>query len=337
MIDALLVILGPTGVGKTEAAIDLSKRLKAEIISADSRKIYKGMDIGTAKPSQTIRRRIPHWLIDIFSPEEVFSAADFREQAKEIIQRVQKKDKLPILVGGSSLYIRAVVDGLFVGPAADWDLRERLKEKERKEGRGALYKELERVDPLAASRLHPHDERRIIRALEVYELSGKPISFYQRQTPSSLSNTVIIGLTKKRESLYRSINMRVEKMVEKGLIREVKSLLASGYSEELPSMQGLGYQQVIGHLKGKYSKEEAIRLIKRDTRRFARRQLNWFKKDKRILWLDRDEFSSVSPLSDEIIKIFLQKHPVNSFGFAQDRLCKSRLRNSSFQTEIDAY
>ncbi len=316
MINALLVILGPTGVGKTEAAIDLSKRLKAEIISADSRKIYKGMDIGTAKPSQAIRQRIPHHLIDILSPEEIFNAADFKRQAEETIQRVQEEDKLPILVGGSGLYIRAVVNGLFVGPGTDWDLRERLKEKERKEGRGALYKELERVDPLAASRLHPHDERRIIRALEVYQLSGRPISFYQRQTPSSLSNTVIIGLTKKRESLYRSINMRVEKMVEEGLIREVKSLLANGYSEELPSMQGLGYQQIIGHLKGKYSKEEAIRLIKRDTRRFARRQLNWFKKDSRILWLDRDEFSSVSLLSDEIIKILLEKIPQAKIAFS---------------------
>ena len=316
MINALLVILGPTGVGKTEAAIDLSKRLKAEIISADSRKIYKGMDIGTAKPSHAIRQRIPHHLIDILSPEETFNAADFKRQAEETIQRVQEEDKLPILVGGSGLYIRAVVNGLFVGPGTDWDLRERLKEKERKEGRGALYKELERVDPLAASRLHPHDERRIIRALEVYQLSGRPISFYQRQTPSSLSNTVIIGLTKKRESLYRSINMRVEKMVEEGLIREVKSLLANGYSEELPSMQGLGYQQIIGHLKGKYSKEEAIRLIKRDTRRFARRQLNWFKKDSRILWLDRDEFSSVSLLSDEIIKILLEKIPQAKIAFS---------------------
>jgi len=309
MLDALLVILGPTGVGKTEAAIDLSKRIKAEIISADSRKIYKGMDIGTAKPSQAIRQRIPHHLIDIFSPEEVFNVADFKQRAEAIIQRLQKKNKLPILVGGSGLYIRAVVDGLFVGPGTDWNLRERLREKERKEGRGALYKELERVDSSAASRLHPHDERRIIRALEVYELSGKPISFYQRQAPSSLSNTVIIGLTKKRESLYRSINIRVEKMIEEGLIREVKSLLASGYSQYLPSMQGLGYQHIVGYLKGKYSKEEAIRLIKRDTRRFARRQLNWFKKDNRILWLDREEFSSLDELSDRIIKILLEKIP----------------------------
>jgi len=171
-------------------------------------------------------------------------------------------------------------------------LREKLKKKEKKEGRGTLHQELKRVDPTTASRLHPHDQRRIIRALEVYHLSGKPISSYQIQFPSTLTNTVMIGLQRERESLFRLINERVDRMVAGGLVEEVESLLNKGYSEDLPSLQGLGYQQIIGHLKGEYPQEEAIRLIKRDTRRFAKRQMSWFKRDKRILWIDTEEFSS---------------------------------------------
>ncbi len=216
---------------------------------------------------------------------------------------------MPILVGGSGLYIKAVVDGIFVGPGADWKLRARLKEKEKKEGKESLYRELERVDPATASRLHPNDQRRVIRALEVYYLSGRPISSYQKQFPSSLTSTLMVGLDRKRESLFRSINERVDRMVAEGLIEEVESLLNKGYSEDLPSLQGLGYQQIIGYLRGKYSKEEAIRLIKRDTRRFAKRQLTWFKGDNRILWLDMEKFSSSDEVCDKIVGILVEKMP----------------------------
>ena len=307
MLNALLVILGPTAVGKTEVAVDLLSKIKGEIISADSRQIYKEMDIGTAKPSKEIREKIPHHLVDVVFPNEVFNAAEFGLKARAIIKKLQKEDKLPVLVGGSGLYIKAAVDGLFVGPGADWHLRKRLREKADKEGRGALYRELKKVDPEAASHIHPNDERRIVRALEVYELSGEKISAFQRRSSSPLPNVVMVGLRKGRDSLYRSINKRVDKMIKEGLIEEVRGLLARGYSEELPSMQGLGYRQIIGYLKGKYPKEEAVRLIKRDTRRFARRQLNWFKRDKRITWLDVEKYSSTRDVSYKILDILQQR------------------------------
>ena len=309
MLDALLVIVGPTGVGKSEVAVDLTSKLRAEIISADSRQIYRGMDIGTAKPSPEVISRTPHHLIDIASPREVFSAAEFKRRAEPIIKRVQEENRLPLLVGGSGLYIRAVVDGIFVGPGRDQDLRARLREKEDK-GRGSLYQELRRVDPVAASYLHSHDERRVIRALEVYYLSGRPISSHQRQLLySPLPSTVMVGLRMERKTLYRLINRRVDAMMEEGLVKEVEGLLYRGYDEDLPSMQGLGYRQIIGYLEGKYSREEAVRLIKRDTRRFAKHQLTWFNKDSRIIWLDREKFPTPGEASQKIVQILLEKLP----------------------------
>ncbi|MEA1965401.1 MAG: tRNA (adenosine(37)-N6)-dimethylallyltransferase MiaA [Candidatus Aerophobetes bacterium] len=311
MLKALLIILGPTGVGKTEVALSLLKKIKGEIISADSRQIYKDMDIGTAKTSRKIREEFPHHLVDIVFPGQVFSAAEFKKRAEVIIKSLQDEDKLPVVVGGSGLYIKAVVDGLFAGPGADWKLREELKERVKRESEESLYQELKKIDPHSASRIHPHDEVRIIRALEVYYLTKKPISSYQKQSFSSLSNTVMIGLRRKRAILYELINQRVDKMIQEGLISEAESLLSKGYSEDLFSLQGLGYKHIIKYLKGDYSKEEAIRLMKRDTRRFAKRQLNYFKQDRRIIWLDMGEYSSSEDVSNEIIKIISQKLPQN--------------------------
>jgi len=309
VLNVLLVIVGPTAVGKTEVAVDLLSRVKGEIISADSRQIYREMDIGTAKPSKAVMKKVPHHLIDIVSPNEVFNAAEFGLKARTIIRRLQEQDKLPVLVGGSGLYIKATVDGLFVGPGADWRLREKLKERAGREGNDSLYQDLRKVDPQAASHIHPNDQRRIIRALEVYELTGKRISSYQKENLSPLSCVVMVGLNKSRDSLYRSINERVDRMMWQGLIEETRALLDRGYSESLPSMQGLGYRQVMGYLKGNYSKEEAIRLIKRDTRRFARRQLNWFGKDERIIWLNMEEYPSLSNVSCRILKILQERLP----------------------------
>ncbi len=310
MLDALLVIVGPTGVGKSEVAVDLVGRLRAEIISCDSRQIYREIDIGTAKPSPEVRSKAPHHLIDIATPDEVFSAAEFKRRAETIIKRIQEKNKLPLLVGGSGLYIRAVVDGIFAGPGRDQDLRARLREKEGREGRGSLYQELRRIDPVAASHLHSHDERRVIRALEVYYLSGRPISSHQRETPySPLPQTVMVGLRMERKALYQLINRRVDAMMEEGLLGEVERLLDKGYDEDLPSMEGLGYRQIIGYLKGKYSREEAVQLMKRDTRRFAKHQLSWFNKDSRIIWLEREKFPTSGEASQKIIEILLEKLP----------------------------
>ena len=310
MLDALLVIVGPTAVGKSEVAVDLVGRLRAEIISCDSRQIYREIDIGTAKPSPEVRSKAPHHLIDIAAPDEVFSAAEFKRRAETIIKRIQEKNKLPLLVGGSGLYIRAVVDGIFAGPGRDQDLRARLREKEGREGRGSLYQELRRIDPVAASHLHSHDERRVIRALEVYYLSGRPISSHQRETPySPLPQTVMVGLRMERKALYQLINRRVDAMMEEGLLGEVEGLLEKGYDEDLPSMEGLGYRQIIGYLKGKYSREEAVQLMKRDTRRFAKHQLSWFNKDSRIIWLEREMFPTSGEASQKIIEILLEKLP----------------------------
>ena len=310
MLDALLVIVGPTAVGKSEVAVDLVGRLRAEIISCDSRQIYREIDIGTAKPSPEERSKAPHHLIDIAAPDEVFSAAEFKRRAETIIKRIQEKNKLPLLVGGSGLYIRAVVDGIFAGPGRDQDLRARLREKERSEGRGSLYQELRRIDPASASHLHSHDERRVIRALEVYYLSGRPISSHQRETPySPLPRTVMVGLRMERKALYQLINRRVDAMMEEGLVGEVEGLLDKGYDEDLPSMEGLGYRQIIGYLKGKYSREEAVQLMKRDTRRFAKHQLSWFNKDSRIIWLEREKFPTSGEASQKIIEILLEKLP----------------------------
>ncbi|TET61259.1 tRNA (adenosine(37)-N6)-dimethylallyltransferase MiaA [Candidatus Aerophobetes bacterium] len=310
LLDALLVMVGPTAVGKGEVAVDLAGKLRAEVISADSRKIYRGMNIGTAKPSLEVRRKIPYHLIDVASPDEVFSAAEFKKRASSVIKRIQEENKLPLLVGGSGLYIRAVVDGIFSGPGRDQNLRARLREREKDKGEGALYQELKRLDPASASRLHSHDARRVIRALEVYYLSGKPISSHQREAPySPLSSTVMVGLRMKRSALYQLTNRRVDAMIQEGLVQEVEGLLKEGYGEDLPSMEGLGYRQIIGYLKGKYSREEAVRLVKRDTRRFAKRQLSWFNKDPRIIWLDREKFPTSGGASEKIVEILLEKLP----------------------------
>ncbi len=310
MLDALLVMVGPTAVGKGEVAVDLAGRLRAEVISADSRKIYRGMSIGTAKPSLEVRSKIPYHLIDVASPDEVFSAAEFRNRASSIIKRIQGQNKLPLLVGGSGLYIRAVVDGIFAGPGRDQDLRAKLREREKNEGEGALYQDLKRLDPASASRLHAHDARRVIRALEVYYLSGKPISFHQKEALySPLSSTVMVGLSMERSALYQLISQRVDAMIQEGLVEEVEGLLNEGYREDFPSMEGLGYRQIVGYLKGRYSKEEAVRLVKRDTRRFAKRQLSWFNKDPRIVWLDREKFSIPGGASAKIVEILLAKLP----------------------------
>jgi len=302
----LLVILGPTAVGKTEVALNLLGKIRGEIISADSRQIYKEMDIGTGKPSPAIRKKFPHHLVDIISPSQIFNAGEFKKQAEKIIKKLQRENKLPIVVGGCGLYIRALVDGLFVGPGADWNLRKKLKEEAKEKGNEALYEKLKKIDSETASRLHPNDQRRVIRALEVYCLSGKKISSYQKEHPSFLSKTVIVGLRRKRDSLYKLINERVDEMVKEGLIEEVETLLKKGYDEDLPSMQGLGYRQIVGYIKGRYSKEEAIRLIKRDTRRFSKRQLSWFKKDKRIIWLDIEDYS-FNEAADKIVEILRGK------------------------------
>ncbi|HDN84292.1 MAG TPA: tRNA (adenosine(37)-N6)-dimethylallyltransferase MiaA [Candidatus Aerophobetes bacterium] len=310
MLDGLLIIAGPTGTGKTKTALLLLNRVKAEIISADSRQIYRGMDIGTDKVSRKIRKKYPHHLIDIADPGKVFTVADFKKLAEAVIKDLQEKNKLPIVVGGSGLYIKAITSGIFPGPGANWQLRKRLLLKIEKEGLQNVYTELKRVDPLYASKIHPNDKRRLIRALEVYYLTGKPISEHQGETYPYKGKKLMVGLRwRERSTLYKVIEDRVDRMIEKGLVEEVKDLLGRGYDEDLPAMQALGYRQIVAYLKGKVSFDEAIRLIKRDTRRFAKRQLTWFKKEKDIIWLDREDYPSLKKLAEKIITILLQEIP----------------------------
>jgi len=293
----LIIILGPTAAGKTKLAIELAKKIDGEIISADSMQVYRGMDIGTAKPTIEERRGIPHHLIDIRNPDEEWTVSDFVREAQISKSKIQNKSKIPIIVGGTGLYLWALLEGFsFPITPADKELRARLE----KEPLTALYSQLTTIDPDAASKIHSNDKKRIIRALEVYELTGNPISKLQKtgKRANGLTGTRLIGLNLDREKLYEKINRRVDLMIEKGLIDEVKGLLAKGYCKSLPSMQALGYKQVIDHLNGKYSKEEMIEELKKKSRNFARRQMTWFRRFKDVNWFDPCSQTVV----DDIIK-----------------------------------
>lgn len=282
----LLCILGPTAVGKTELALSIADRIGGEIISVDSRQIYRYMDIGTAKPTPEQLNLVPHHMIDCVTPDETFSVADYQKGADRAIEEIHQRGKVPMLVGGSGLYFRAVVDGIFQGPQADTSFRHELRQEAEELGIQHLYNRLESVDPEAAARIHHNDLIRIIRALEVYEKSGKRISELQKQWKHSEPryDFAAFGLTRPRSELYKRIEARVDQMMTQGLLDEVRSL--SKYSRDLPSMNCLGYKELFSFLDGQCDLDEAIRLIKRNTRRFAKRQLTWFKKDKRIRWID---------------------------------------------------
>ena len=285
--EALLVICGPTAVGKTAAAIAVAERLGGEIVCADSRTIYRGMDIGTAKPTSAERARVAHHLLDIANPDQVVTLATYGELAMAAIARVRANGRVPILTGGTGLYIRAVVDGFAIPQVPpDPQLRTRLETMER-DRPGALHSRLQRVDPTAAGRIHPRNIRRLIRALEVYEHTGRPISVQQQRDP--IGTAVQIGLSMDREALYQRINARVDEQLAAGLVGEVEGLLARGYSPMLPAMEGLGYKEIIGYLQGTASLEDATRRLKQNTRRYAKRQFTWFRRDDRIRWIEEEE------------------------------------------------
>jgi tRNA dimethylallyltransferase len=299
----LLCIIGPTAVGKTEIAINIAISINAEIVSVDSRQIYRKMDIGTAKPTPEQLKLVPHHIIDCVDPDEYFSVADYQRLADKAIKDIWERGKVPILVGGSGMYFRAVVDGLFDGPDGDKELRKRLKQEAEEYGIQHLYERLEIIDPKAASIIHHNDLLRIIRALEVFELSGNRISDLQQQWKGENPryNFIAFGLNRPREELYKRIELRIDQMMVDGLLNEVYNL--SGYNRDLQSMNCFGYKEFFDYLDGKYSLDEAIELVKRNTRHYAKRQLTWFKKDKRIKWLD---LSVCSAPESFIIKEFLE-------------------------------
>jgi tRNA dimethylallyltransferase len=282
----LICILGPTAVGKTELAIDIAMGIDGEIVSVDSRQIYRYMNIGTAKPTPEQLKLVPHYMIDFVMPDEAFSVADYQKAADASIHQITQRGKIPLLVGGSGLYFRAVVDGLFQGPESDKELRQGLRQEAEESGIQVLYHRLQSIDPEAANKIHHNDLMRIIRALEVYEKSGKRISELQKQWESGETRYKFFayGLNLPREELYKRIELRVDQMMAQGFLDEVESL--SKYSRNLPTMNCLGYKELFLFLDRKCSLDEAVQLIKQNTRRYAKRQLTWFRKDKRIKWLD---------------------------------------------------
>ncbi|UCH80733.1 MAG: tRNA (adenosine(37)-N6)-dimethylallyltransferase MiaA [Nitrospiraceae bacterium] len=284
-MNKVIIILGPTGVGKTGFSLLLAKKLNTEIISADSMLVYSHMDIGTAKPSTEERASVPHHLINILSPKETFSAGLFKEMATIVINNLHDRDLVPLVVGGTGLYIRSLTKGLFDGPSADLTMREELKKKEEDHGPGYLHKMLINIDPETAVRIEPNDRRRVIRALEVSLTEQKKISHIRNSSTKPLHYDFLkIGLTRDRKELYSMIEERVDNMMEKGLLAEVRELLEMEPGRT--AMQALGYKELGLYLKGEIDVIEAVRLIKKRTKMFAKRQYTWFNREPDVHWVD---------------------------------------------------
>lgn len=300
----LVVITGPTATGKTEVGVLVAEKLGGEVVSADSMLIYRGMDIGTAKPHPWEMRNIPHHLIDIVDPDQEYSVALFQQQARRVIGEILSRRAMPLLVGGTGLYIRAVIDNYdFSGARGNQSLRDKLLKEAQDSGPDLLHLRLTGVDPAAAAKLHPRDVRRVIRALEVYHQTGRPISSYQKAEENLPQYSLFMfGLAMERTMLYRRIEQRVDKMLEAGLVEEVRTLLHRGYSRELNSMRGLGYKEIAAYLSGEATLEQSVELLKRNTRRFAKRQLTWFRRDNRIQWLDLERYGGTEAIAQEITR-----------------------------------
>lgn len=282
-----IVICGPTGVGKTAAAIHLGRALGGQIVSADSMQVYRFMDIGTAKPTPQEQRCVRHHLIDVVDPDQDFDAARYAHSARKIIARLHRHRIVPLVVGGSGLYIKALVHGVFPEGARSETLRAELKTRLGREGAAGLHRTLAACDPETARRIHPHDGLRILRALEVFQLTGQPLSALHRNHGfrEEHYDVLKIGLTLDREDLYARIDTRVEQMIEQGLEAEVRRLLERGYGAQLKSMQSIGYRHMAGAIRGRMDFREALRTMKRDTRRYAKRQFTWFNADAQIQWV----------------------------------------------------
>lgn len=298
--DAVVCLLGPTAAGKTDVAVCLAKKINAEIISCDSMQIYQGMDIASSKPTQAQLKKSPHYLINIMRPSQQYNAVRFAEAARRIIRDMHKRNKLPLIVAGTGLYLRALLDGIFAGPGANLALRKKFYQQFRRFGAGFLYQKLKKNDPQTAQNVHPNDLRRIIRALEVYERTGVTISRLQKKAAGIRDsyNIYLFGLARDRADLYARIEQRVDRMFQRGLVAEIKRLRDSRMSKTARSL--LGYKEIAGFLDGEYSKEEAGELLKRNTRRYAKRQLSWFRREKDIVWVDVGAGDMAETVSEKI-------------------------------------
>ncbi len=304
--EMLVAIVGPTAAGKTDVAIEAAARLGGEIVSCDSMQVYRYMDIGTAKPTPTERAAIPHHLIDVVDPDEPFNVARYQELARAAIGDIAGRGAWPFLVGGTGLYVRAVVDEyLFPWKGASPEVRAGLEEEAKAHGAPALHAKLETVDPVAARRIHPNDARRIVRALEVHATVGRPVSEMWREGHGRLrtDRLLMIGLVRERQALYERIDRRCDRMVREGLADETARLLGRGYEKALTAGQALGYREMVHYLRGRCSLGEAVDLIKRNTRRYAKRQLTWFRADPRIEWVDLGEFGSASEAATCVVAL----------------------------------
>ncbi|GBC62785.1 tRNA (adenosine(37)-N6)-dimethylallyltransferase MiaA [Desulfonema ishimotonii] len=300
----VIIICGPTGIGKTSATIGMARAFNGEIISADSMQIYKYMDIGTAKPTPEERAAVPHHLVDFVAPDAPFDAARFAALGREKISELAGRGITPFVAGGTGLYIRALICGIFQADPPDARIREKLRREAKELGSAALHDRLILRDPGAAARIHPNDTFRIVRALEICEATGKTLSEYHQahRFADAPFDVLKIGLHMEREALYDRINRRVDAMLEAGLREEVEGLINRGYSPELRPMQSLGYRHMADFIEGRLTWEEAAETLKRDTRRYAKRQMTWFRADPEIVWKRPDEILSAFPL----VKNFLQ-------------------------------
>lgn len=303
----LVILTGPTAVGKTKASIGLAKAIGGEIISADSMQVYKQMDIGSAKIKPSEMDGIPHYLVDILEPDEEFHVVLFQQMAKQAIQKIYEKGKIPILVGGTGFYIQAVLYDIdFSANEKDTSYREKLEKLAQTKGAEYLHDRLREVDEKSAQDIHANNVKRVIRALEYFHQTGEKISEHNEEQRKKVSpyNFSYFVLNDERAHLYEKINLRVDQMINEGLVREVQSLKEKGYTRDMVSMQGLGYKEMLDYLDNKCSLEEAVEIIKRDTRHFAKRQITWFKRESDVTWIDKKEYDYNE---ERILKVMLQE------------------------------
>ena len=306
----LIVLTGPTAVGKTSLSIKLAKSINGEIISADSMQVYRYMDIGTAKIKVEEMEGIPHYLIDEYDPDEDFNVFEFKKQAKKYIADIHSRGKIPIIVGGTGFYIQAILYDIdFTENDTDYEYRSQLEEMAQNYGGKYLHDKLAEIDPESAKAIHPNNKKKVIRALEYYFLSDEKISDHNKAQKDNESpyNYCYFVLHKDRADLYDGINRRVDIMLEEGLIDEVKHLSQMGYSDDLVSMKGLGYKEILEYLAGKSTLDEAISILKKETRHYAKRQITWFKREKDVIWINKDNYLDDEETLDYMLKIIKEK------------------------------
>lgn len=312
MSHPIWILTGPTACGKTDIAIKIAEIFNAEIVSADSMLVYRGMDIGTEKPLPGVRNKIQHHLIDVVEPWEEYSVGRYVKDFESVIQNLYQRDKQFVVVGGTALYIKAIMNGLFEGPSADWEYRNYLKSVAMKEGLNSLHRMLADIDPEAANKLHFNDQKRVIRALEVFKKTGKSILSFQTQFGSNNPkyNCVVVAINYDRDVLYKRIEARVDRMFQRGLVNEVQALLDNPLGLSKQASQALGYKEIIDFFNGKCILSEATDVIKRNTRRFAKRQMTWFRSFQNINWVHAQADDDTKRLSQIVIEWFTQNKPL---------------------------